>query len=399
MNEPILSPLPYHREIRDYLKTEEQELWQWFVSARAKENYAEDLRLSLLKSTYRLTPESHPQLYAQAATAGQALGLTIPVKLYQSQTNAHSPNAALYYLPDEAHIVLSGSITTLLDSVEFTSVLGHELSHHVLWQMENEEFLIADRVLHAVASDAQAHSVHHETARQYRLHTEIFADRGAAQVTQNLPAVVAALVKISTGLPSVSGDNYLTQAAEIFAKGSVKTDELSHPEEFIRAHALSLWTQQGEAADSAIRGMIAGSPALDGLDLAGQQQISTLTRRFLEQLLLPTWFQSEPVLAHARLFFPDFKPAEDKDPALVEDLRTTGSLLKNYFAYLLLDFAHIDRDLDEVPLAAALRWAEELGISGHVEKLVTKELGVPARDLAKLKPRITDLLNLAEKGV
>ena len=301
MNEPILSPLPYHREIRDYLKTEEKELWQWFVSARSKENYAEDLRLSLLKSTYRLTPESHPQLHEQAATAAHALGLTIPVKLYQSQTNAHSPNATLYYLPDEAHIVLSGSITTLLDPVEFTSVLAHELSHHVLWQMENEEFLIADRVLHAVAADSQAHSVHHETARQYRLHTEIFADRGAAQVTQNLPFVVSALVKISTGLSTVSGDNYLTQAAEIFAKGSVKTEELSHPEEFIRAHALSLWTQQGEAADSAIRAMIAGEPGLEGLDLAGQQQITHLTRRFLEQLLLPTWFQSEPVLAHARL--------------------------------------------------------------------------------------------------
>jgi hypothetical protein len=398
MNEPILSPLPYHREIRDYLKTTEKELWDWFVSARSKENYAEDLRLSLLKSTYRLTPESHPQLHEQAAKAAAALGLTIPVKLYQSQAGNQSPNAALYYLPDEAHIVLSGSITTLLDPLEFTSVLGHELAHHVLWEMENEEFLITDRVLHAVAADSQAHSVHHETARQYRLHTEIFADRGAAQVTQNLPAVVSALVKISTGIPSVSGDSYLSQAAEIFAKGSVKTEGLSHPEEFMRAHALSLWTQQGEVSDAAIRTMIAGEPGLEDLDLGGQQHITRLTRRFLEQLLQPAWFQSEPVLAHARLFFPDFKPAADKDPLLADDLRSSGGLLKNYFAYLLLDFAHIDRDLDEVPLAAALRWAEELGISGHVEKLVTKELGIPARELSKLKPRITDLLNLAEKS-
>lgn len=398
MNDPLLAPLPYHREIRDYLKSQEKELWQWFVSARAQENYAEDLRLSLLKSTYRLTPESHPQLHAQAAAAATALGLTIPVKLYQSQTNAHAPNAALYYLPDEAHIVLSGSVITLLDPTEFTSVLGHELAHHVLWQTDNEEFLIADRILHAVAADAQAHSVHHETARQYRLHTEIFADRGAAHVTQNLPAVVSALVKISTGLSSVSGDNYLAQAAEIFAKGSVKTEGLSHPEEFIRAHALSLWTQHGDASDSAIRTIIAGEPGLDGLDLAAQQHTARLTRRFFEQLLQPAWFQSEPVLAHTRLFFPDFKPATDKDPRLLDELRASGVLLKNYFAYLLLDFAHIDRDLDEVPLAAALRWSEDLGISGHVEKLVTKELGVPARTLTKLKPRITDLLNLAEKS-
>jgi Peptidase family M48 len=398
MNEPILFPQSYHREIRDYLKSEERELWQWFVSARARENYAEDLRLSLLKSTYRLTPESHPLLHEQAASAARALGLTIPVALYQAQTGSTAPNAALYYLPGEAHIVLSGPIITLLDPVEFTSVLGHELAHHLLWQLENEEFLIADRVLHAVADDAQAHSVHHETARRYRLHTEIFADRGAAQVTQNLPAVVSALVKIGTGLSQVSGENYLAQAAEIFAKGSVTTDELSHPESFMRAHALSLWTRQGEEADATIRAMIAGEPGLDGLDLGGQHQISRLTRRFLEQLLLPRWFQSETILAHARLFFPDFKPAAEKDADLVEDLRATRGLLKTYFAYLLLDFARLDRDLEEVPLAAALRWAEELGIASHVEKLVTKELGVPARELSKLKPRITDLLTLAEKS-
>lgn len=397
MNDPTLSPLPYHREIRDYLKSEERELWRWFVAARAKENYAEDLRLSLLKSTYRLTPESHPLLHEQAASAARALGLVVPVALYQSQSGHQSPNAALFYLPDEAHIVLSGPITTLLDPLEFTSVLGHELAHHVLWQMDNEEFLIADRVLHAVAADSQAHAVHHETARQYRLHTEIFADRGAAHVTQNLPAVVSALVKISTGLSSVSGDSYLAQAAEIFAKGGVKTEGLSHPEEFMRAHALSLWTRRGDASDAAIRTMIGGEPGLDALDLTGQHHVTRLTRRFLEQLLRPAWFQSAPVLAHARLFFPDFKPAADKDPLLAADLRASGGLLKTYFAYLLLDFAHVDRDLEETPLAAALRWADELGISGHVEKLVAKELGVPARELSKLKPRITDLLTLAEK--
>lgn len=394
-----LAPLPYHREVRDYLKTQEPELWKWFTSARAKENYAEDLRLSLLKAAYRLAPDSHPELYQHAANAARSLGLEIPVFLYQAQFNAASVNASLYHLPAEAHIVLSGPILTLLDPVELTSVLGHELAHHHLWMSENEEFLMADYILHTLCRDAEADPSLHETVRRLRLHTEIYADRGAAHVVQNLPKVVSALVKGETGLSSVSGESYLTQAAEIFSKGAVKTDSRSHPESFIRAHALALWTKQGDAANATISAIIAGEPSLGSLDLPARQSTTALTKRFLAQLLQPSWFQSETVLAHARLFFPDFQAATERDDALVTDLQNSGTLLKDYFAYLLLDFAHIDKDLDDVPLAAALRWADELGISTHVEKLATKELGIKSRELAKLKARIPDLILLAEKGV
>jgi hypothetical protein len=394
-----LAPLPYHREVRDYLKANEPELWAWFTSAHTKENYAEELRLGLLKSTYRLSPDSHPDLYQHAANAARALGLEIPVFLYQAQSGSSEINAAIFYLPAEAHLVLSGPIASLLDPVELTSVLGHELAHYHLWQVEKEEFLIADRILHAVTSDPQAGAVHHETARRYRLNTEIFADRGAAHVVQNLPKVVSALVKTTTGLASVDGDSYLAQAAEIFGKGAVRTDRLSHPESFIRAHALALWTRAGDATDEAVSAIIAGEPDLRSLDLIGQQTLTALTRRFLSQLLRPTWFQSPAILGNARLYFADFAPAEKPDDALIAELHATGSLLDDYFAYLLLDFAHADRDLDDVPLAAALRWAEQLGIAAQVENLAQKELGVKPRELAKLKPRITDLLALAEKGV
>ena len=103
-------------------------------------------------------------------------------------------------------------------------------------------------------------------------------------------------------------------------------------------------------------------------------------------------------MGHAKLHFPDLVPNLSEDITLVADLCESGSLLKDYFAFLLLDFAHVDRELEDVPLAAALRWAENLGISSHFEKLVSKELGIKTRELNKLKPRITDLLALAEKG-
>lgn len=394
-----LEPLSYHREIRDYLKERERELWEWFASARAKENYAEELRLGLLKSTYRLTPADHPELYSYASAALGGLALEVPVTLYQSQGSSQGANASIFYLPGEAHIVLSGPIITLLNPAELTSVFGHELAHFLLWRSESEEFLIADRLLQIVSSDNRAQPAHIETARRYRLYTEIFADRGAAQVTNDLPAVVAALVKIHTGLATVNGSSYLTQAAEIFSKSAVKTAELSHPEAFIRAHALALWTAQGTGANGAIRTMIAGKPTLDELDIVGQTELARLSQRFLAQLLRPRWFRSDPILAQARLYFPDFAPAESEDPGLLNVLQETGSMLKEYFSYLLLDFVHVDRDLEEVPLAAAIRWAENLGIAGHFEKLAAKELGIKARDLSRLKPRIAELLATAERSV
>ena len=82
-----LEPLPYHVELRDYLKSEERELWNWFSSAKAKADYTENLRLELLKSTYRLDSIGHPELYQGLEESKTRLGLDIPVTLYQAQNS------------------------------------------------------------------------------------------------------------------------------------------------------------------------------------------------------------------------------------------------------------------------------------------------------------------------
>ena len=108
-----LPPLPYHYALRDYFKVNEREVWKWMSSTQAKLNYTENLRLELLKSTYRLDPERHGALYRSVDEAKARLGLAIPVIVYQSQ---HTPalNASLYYIPGEGHIVFSGPLISLL---------------------------------------------------------------------------------------------------------------------------------------------------------------------------------------------------------------------------------------------------------------------------------------------
>src|SRR5579872_3086802 len=209
----MLEPLWYHVELRDYLKSGERELWNWFASAKAKADYTESLRLELLKSTYRLDLEGHPDLHQSLNEAKTRLHLDIPVTLYQAQ-NSLQLNAALFYIPGQGHIVFSGPMLTLLNADEVKSVIGHELAHYHLWEQDDGDFHIADRLIHAVANDPRAAASHEQTARRYQLYTEIFADRGSFCVTRDVNPVVAGLVKIQTGLGQVSAVSYLRQAEE-----------------------------------------------------------------------------------------------------------------------------------------------------------------------------------------
>ena len=329
--EHILEPLPYHLELRDYLKSQERELWNWFASARAQADYTENMRLSLLKSTYRLDAESHAELYKGVEEAKARLQLDIPVTIYQAQ-NSPQPNAALYFIPGEGHVVFSGPVLSLLNAEEIKSVLGHELAHYHLWQWENGDLHITDRLIQAVASDPRAAESHEHTARHFQLYTEIFSDRGSLCVTGDINPVVASLVKIETGLTQVSAPAYLKQAEEIFTNGNVATEGLSHPEACIRARSLSLWHEQRQAAHSNIAKMIEGAESFNSLDLIGQTRMRKHTRRLLECFLQPKWFQTAAVLGHAKLFFHDFQPATTKDLTALDVFKSGDTKLREYLS-------------------------------------------------------------------
>lgn len=382
---PHFSPLPFHDALASYLQKEEPETWAWFASAQAQSDYAESLRLDLLKKTYRLEAQAYPELFVALSEATTKLGLEVPATLYQSQSNRES-NAALCYLPGEAHVVFEGSLLQSLNPQELRALLGHELAHYRLWSEQGQRYLIADRIIQAMAGDSRAEPSQVETARLMRLYTEIYADRGSFLVTGEAAPAIACLLKTSTGLSQVDVDSYLRQADEIFSKSKVRTEGLSHPESFIRARALSLWAAGTADVESEITRMIEGPLALDRLDLLGQARLTDRTRRWLQLHLRAPWFQTEPVRAHARLFFEDFVfPSQThEDDSLLVELREAENDVRDYFCYTLLDFAVADPELEEEPLKAAFALAHLLDWDDRLEALTIKELKYKKRDAQRL---------------
>lgn len=384
-----MRPLPYHHALAAYLREHEAETWAWFDSARAQADHAENVRLDLLKQTYRLEAASHPQLFEALAAAQSRLGLAgVPAFLYQSQTAQHT-NAALCHLPGEIHIIFEGNLVDLLEPAELAGVLGHELAHYLLWL--DRAHLMADRIAMAMARDPRAEPAHVETARLVRLYTEIYADRGALEVTADPGAVIRGLVKIATGIRQVDADSYAKQADEIFARSRVKTEGLSHPEAFIRARAIALWAARGAEApaevDAEVARMIEGPLSLDRLDLLGQHRLSGLTRRWLEALLQPAWFQTEAVCGHARQFFEDLVvPAPPPDASLFAELREVEPNVRDYLCYTLLDFVVADPELEAEPaLREAFRLAARCDWADRLETLAVKDLKLKKREAQKLR--------------
>ncbi|MGH7134293.1 MAG: M48 family metalloprotease [Pirellulales bacterium] len=393
-----LTPLAYQRAVVDYLKAEDPAVWQWFAQQKDDRELAAAARLDLLKSTYRIERQTQPELYALAEEVAATLGLELPLTLYQAQ-HPHGLNASIAYLPGEVHLILSGPLTSTLTTAEVKAVFGHELAHRLLWEKWHGDYRIAAHTLDALANDPAATPVYAATARLFSLYTELFCDRAAWLVTQDLTATVSTLVKVSTELTDVSADSYLRQADEIFSQEDARTEGVSHPETYIRARALRLWTEQGDEATGAISAMLEGPLSLDGLDLLGQKRVAALTRRLVDQLLSPSWFQSERILAHTRGFFEDYTapPAGAADDALTLDLATCDKALQDYYCYLLLDFATVDRDLEELPLAAALVLSKRLALTDRFKEIVLKELKLTKKRLSQLDDRAEDLLLEAQR--
>ena len=240
----MFSCLPYHQKVKEHFKSQ-LKTWDYFAIAKNKEDQLQQFKTELLKNTYKFDPATDSFIYDKINIIKEKLGLqNLPVTVYQAQYTDEL-NASIVYLNAEAHIVLSGAITKLLDEEELLAVLAHELTHIKLYSMLDGDLEVADRIITAIANNHNSDASYYETARLFKLYTEIFCDRGAYIVIEKTAPVITGLVKASTGLDKINAENYLKQADEIFAaEDSLKTAAISHPENFIRAKSYTIMARK-----------------------------------------------------------------------------------------------------------------------------------------------------------
>jgi hypothetical protein len=383
-----LTPLKYHNDLVAYLKREEGAVWAWSQSEEVRKQQADDMRQSMLLHTYRLEPESHPSVYAACKSAMDLLEIEAPVTLYQASDGMM--NAALCFIPGEVHLVFYGPILDKLSPSELLALMGHELAHYKLWTAENGAFYNASRIIDHALSYAEVTPAHRETARLFSLYTEVYADRGAATVTEDPAPAISVLVKVMSGINSVDAAAYLRQAEELDTKVE-RSDGQSHPETFLRARALDLWWRDTPQVEDWIEIRLRGPLSVEALDLLRQDELTAMTRRFLVRALTEIGTTSEAVKTQVQGYFPDLKEDEESLDFSTLQGDAIDDATRNYFIALLFDCAMADSDMRDQVLLVAARIANELG---------AKELFAAAlrRDLKWTKAATDRLLASAAKA-
>jgi len=386
----MLPSIEYHLKVRDYFR-QQQKTWDFFSAAKTREDHTQKFKTELLKNTYKFNPEIDKHIYEKVNISKEKLNmLQLNVTVYQAQYTDEM-NASIIFMDNEAHIVFSGRITQFLDEQELLAVIAHELTHIKLFTMEQGDMEVADRIITAIANHPSSESSYYETARLFRLHTEIFCDRGAYQVVGDVSPIITSLVKIATGLDKVSAESYIQQAEEIFSsqKENLKTSAVSHPENFIRARAINLWKQNEKEAGIEVSKMLEGITDLDQLDIFKQRVMADFTRSFLQLYLKPKWFRSSLVLGQARDYFSNYVVDENilLNQKLTEEIEEFHPSIKEYLCWIMLDFAMLDPSLEEVPVGWAFQFAEDLSLKETFDKIVSRELKLSEKKLQSYKQK------------
>jgi hypothetical protein len=366
-----LQPLKYHRDLVAYLKEAEPHVWEWAQSADVRKQQADEVREAMLRQTYRLEPQAHPAGFKACHAAMDKLGIHVPVTLYQAADG--TMNASLCFIPGEIHLVFYGPILERLDDGELLALMGHELAHYCLWSAEDGTFFNAARIFDHALSHPDATPSHRETARLLSLHTELYADRGAAIAAGDIVPAISVLVKTMTGLSAVDPAAYLRQAEELEASNA-KSIGNSHPEAFLRARALDLWWRKEPDLEVWLETRLLGPLSIEALDLLRQQELTRLTKGFFARFLGQVEGPREEILTQVRRFFPKFQSGEEPLDYQKIGAARIDDPTRNYFIALMFDCAMADPDARDRVMLAAAKTAEVIGATDLFKAALKRDL-------------------------
>lgn len=402
------APTPYHLSIGHLLERRHPKLWAKFESREMRAAAAEEMGLELARRAEPIGLLARPELYEACGEISGAMGLEAPITLYQADApSGVKRNAALYFEPDHAHVVFEGDLLDVFEAAEIWYVIGHELAHHRLWTAEGGRMWTAHRFLRWAAGERGASEPFKTSARLEKLYTEIFADRYGLWASGDLDAALSAHVKIVAGDADASGGGYLALAEETLAARAASVggdDDGPPPEPLLRAALLAAWAREPGSAEGRARALIEDAAPLDRLDLLAQERLADITHWMLYEFLDEPWRGRDLVRAHAAqisetlvdaLAQPRAEAAGDID-GLRQAISSAHPSIRRYLSYLLLDFATIDPQVEEMMLAAALQFSGDFGLGAAFKAVAGQELKITKTKLSELEKSAGDILTRAE---
>lgn len=389
----ILSPFPFQQKLKDYFKNQSK-TWDWFANEKIISQQNEAYKTDILKNSYRINKEDEPKIYELLEKAKHKLGVILPITVYQSQY-VESNNASIVLLENEAHLVFSGSILKLLNDDELLALLSHELSHVLLYTCDNSEFEIVNRIINAIANDGESELYYHETARIFQLYTELYCDLGAYKVCENINPVITTLVKVNTGLDKVSAESYLEQAKEILERIDSGSEGITHPEIYIRARSLELYAENQDEYFPKIERIISGKIDIQLLNIFSKKDLHQTTKELIDLILKPKWTQSDHAIVLYKHYFTVYERKTDIliDDAFKNKINDSKETTKDYFAYVLIDFALCDTEIKEPFLGHILDLAEQLNLAENVKTILKKELKLTDKAFKELSQKCASAIN------
>jgi hypothetical protein len=274
-------------------------------------------------------------------------------------------------------------------------LFAHELSHILLFNLENGDFEITNRIIKTIASDSTSELFYYETARLYQLYTELFCDLGALKVSGSLESTISTLIKLNTGLEKVSAEGYLKQADEILERISEGSDGETHPEIFIRAKSLQIFETDNANYYTRTEKIISGKTDLHQLNLFAKTVVFEITKELISIILKPKWTQSEFCTTLYKQYFSN---VDKNSNAFIDDsfklkIDNSKKNLKDYYVYIMLDFALCDTDLKDGFIGHILDLSEQLGLEDNMKTILKKELGLTEKTYKSFCQNCTTTLN------
>jgi hypothetical protein len=107
------------------------------------------------------------------------------------------------------------------------------------------------------------------------------------------------------------------------------------------------------------------------------------------------------VLGLARQYFSDINISNNDvfiNQELLLQIAKSHSSIKDYIAYILMDFSLVDLSLEEIPLGWAFQLAEDFGIKDAFDVIVKKELQLSEKKLQQRKQICLSAFQMVKEG-